>query len=129
MLGFVLDMEGPAGRSAAFQSVLCSARCGQLKLMAVPALGETGTEVLDFDHFFRVESGAGEAVIDGAVTEIRGGFAILAPAGSAHNIINTGEVPLTLYALEASPNHLENPGHRLPGPAEGEVAGPTPNGE
>jgi mannose-6-phosphate isomerase-like protein (cupin superfamily) len=82
-----------------------------MKLMAVPALGETGAEVHGFDHFFRVESGSGEVVIDGVVTEIRGGFAILVPAGSTHNLINTGEVPLTLYAVEASPNHGENPGH------------------
>jgi mannose-6-phosphate isomerase-like protein (cupin superfamily) len=105
MLGFVQDLEGPAGRSAAFRSALCSAHCGQLRLVAVPPLGETGTEVHDFDHFFRVESGTGEAVIDGVVTAVRGGFAILAPAGSTHNLINTGEVPLTLYALETSPNH------------------------
>jgi mannose-6-phosphate isomerase-like protein (cupin superfamily) len=48
------------------------------------------------------------------VTPIRGGFAILVPAGSTHNLINTGEVPLTLYTLEASPNHGENPGHHPP---------------
>jgi mannose-6-phosphate isomerase-like protein (cupin superfamily) len=118
MIGFVQDMEGLAGRSEEFRRVLCSARCGQLVLMAVPPRGQTGAEVHDFDHFFRVESGAGEAVIDGVATAIRGGFAILVPAGSTHNLINTGEVPLTLYALDAPPHHRENPGHQPPAPAE-----------
>jgi mannose-6-phosphate isomerase-like protein (cupin superfamily) len=112
MLAFVQDLEGPAGQRAEFWSDLCSSRGGQLRLMAVPALGETGIVVHDFDHFYRVESGAGEAVIDGVVTAIRGGFAILAPAGSPHNLINTGEVPLTVYSMESSPNHRDTPGHQ-----------------
>lgn len=51
------------------------------------------------------EQGSGEAVLDGVRTEIRAGFAVLVSAGTNHNIINTGTVPLKLYTLYAPPNH------------------------
>jgi mannose-6-phosphate isomerase-like protein (cupin superfamily) len=57
------------------------------------------------DQFFRVEEGTGEAVLDGVRTTIRTGFAVVIPAGTTHNIINTDSVPLKLYSLYAPPNH------------------------
>jgi mannose-6-phosphate isomerase-like protein (cupin superfamily) len=41
-------------------------------------------------------------------TAIRAGFAIVVPAGANHNIINTGSVPLKLYA---PPNHRDGVVH------------------
>ena len=51
-----------------------------------------GAEVHKLDQFF-VEEGTGEAVLDGVRTTIRAGFAVLVPAGTKHNIINTGSAP------------------------------------
>jgi len=64
-------------------------------------------EVHRLDQFFRVEAGTGEAVLDGVRTAIRAGFAVLVPAGTNHNIINTGSVPLKLYTIYAPPNHRD----------------------
>ena len=75
--------------------------------MALEPRGEIGAEVHELDQFFRVEEGTGEAVLDGVRTAIRAGFAVLVPAGTHHNIINTGNVPLKLYTLYAPPNHRD----------------------
>ena len=75
--------------------------------MALKPNEEIGAEVHKLDQFFRVEEGSGEAVLDGVRTEIKAGFAVVAPAGAKRNIINTGNVPLKLYTLNAPPNHRD----------------------
>ena len=72
---------------------------------------EIGAEVHKLDQFFRVEEGSGEAVLDGVRTEIRAGFAVLVPAGTNHNIINTASVPMKLYTLYSPPNHRDGVVH------------------
>lgn len=59
------------------------------------------------DQFFRIEEGTGEAVLDDVCTVISAGFAVLIPAGTIHNIINTGTVPLKLYTIYSPPNHRD----------------------
>jgi mannose-6-phosphate isomerase-like protein (cupin superfamily) len=86
--------------------------------MALKPKEEIGAEVHKLDQFFRVEKGSGEAVIDGVRTKIRGGFAVVVPAGTNHNIINTGRVPLKLYTLYAPPNHRDGVVHHTRHDAE-----------
>jgi mannose-6-phosphate isomerase-like protein (cupin superfamily) len=86
--------------------------------MALKPGEEIGAEVHELDQFFRVEEGAGEAVLDGARTTIRAGFAVVVPAGANHNIVNTGDVPLKLYTLYAPPNHRDGVVHRTRAEAE-----------
>ena len=118
MKGFVQDIEGLAVRNADFRQVLYTAKHCQLVLMALKPQEEIGAEVHKLDQFFRVEQGTGEAVLDGVRTEIRAGFAVLVPAGTNHNIINTGTVPLKLYTLYAPPNHRDGVVHRNRADAE-----------
>lgn len=59
------------------------------------------------DQFFRLEEGTGEAVLDGVRTVISSGYAVLVPAETNHNIINTGSVPLMRFKLYAPPNHRD----------------------
>jgi mannose-6-phosphate isomerase-like protein (cupin superfamily) len=65
-----------------------------------------------------VEEGTGEAVLDGVHSKISAGFAVLVPAGTNHNIINTGSVPLKLYTLYAPPNHRDGVVHHTRAEAE-----------
>jgi mannose-6-phosphate isomerase-like protein (cupin superfamily) len=111
MKGFVQDIEGLATRNEEFRKVLYTAKSSQLVLMSLKPQEEIGAEVHHLDQFFRVESGSGEAVIDGVGTPIRAGFAVLVPAGAKHNIINTGTGPLKLYSLYAPPNHRDGVVH------------------
>jgi mannose-6-phosphate isomerase-like protein (cupin superfamily) len=121
MKGFVQDIEGLAIGNDDFRRVLYTAKHCQLVLMALKPNEEIGAEVHKLDQFFRVEAGSGEAVLDGVRTEIRTGFAVLVPAGSKHNIINTGSVPLKLYTLYAPPNHRDGVVHATRADAEGDA--------
>src|SRR6478752_1659967 len=112
MKGFVQDIEGLAVKNDEFRRVLYTAKHCQLVLMALKPGEEIGAEVHTLDQFFRVEQGTGEAVLDGVRTAIRPGFAVVVPAGTNHNIINTGSVPLKLYTLYAPPNHRDGVFHR-----------------
>lgn len=77
-------------------------------LMALQPCEEIGEEVHeDRDQFFRVEKGEGEVWIDGRKTKVESDIAIVVPAGSRHNIRNTGEQPLKLYTLYAPPQHAD----------------------
>jgi mannose-6-phosphate isomerase-like protein (cupin superfamily) len=118
MKGFVQDIENLAVKNADFRRVLYTAKHCQLVLMALKPHEEIGAEVHTLDQFFRVEDGEGEAVLDGVRTPIRGGFAVVVPAGTNHNIINTGSAPLTLYTLYAPPNHRDGVVHRTRAEAE-----------
>ena len=118
MKGFVQDIEARAIENTDFRRVLYTAGKCQLVVMALEPGGEIGMEVHTLDQFFRVEEGAGEAVLDGVRTAIRAGFAVLVPAGASHNIINTGNVALKLYTLYAPPNHRDAVVHRTRQEAE-----------
>lgn len=118
MKGFVQDIEGLAVGNADFRRVLYTAKHCQLVLMALKPGEEIGAEVHKLDQFFRVEEGAGEAVLDGVRTTIRAGFAVVVPAGANHNIVNTGKVPLKLYTLYAPPNHRDGVVHHTRAEAE-----------
>ena len=107
MKGYVQDIEGLAVKNDDFRRVLYTAKHCQLVLMALKAKEDIGEEVHTLDQFFRVEEGEGEAVLDGVRTPIRAGFAVVVPAGTRHNIVNTASVPLKLYTLYAPPNHQD----------------------
>ena len=118
MRGFVADIEGLAVKNDEFRRVLYTAKHCQLVVMALKPKEEIGTEVHKLDLFFRVEEGTGEAVLDGVRTVIRAGFAVVVPAGTNHNIINIGSVPLKLYTLYAPPNHRDGVIHHTRAEAE-----------
>jgi mannose-6-phosphate isomerase-like protein (cupin superfamily) len=116
--GFVQDIESLAVGNTEFRRVLYTAKNSQLVLMALKPREEIGMEVHKLDQFFRVEEGSGEAVLDGVRTKIKAGYAVLVPAGTKHNIVNTGGVPLKLYTLYSPPNHRDGVVHHTRADAE-----------
>jgi len=118
MKGFVQDIESLSVKNTDFRRVLYTAKSCQLVIMALKPKEEIGAEVHKLDQFFRVEEGSGEAVLDGVRTVIRAGFAVLVPAGTNHNIINTGSAPLKLYTIYSPPNHRDGVVHHTRAKAE-----------
>ena len=118
MKGYVQDIESLAIKNVEFRRVVYTAKNSQLVLMALKPKEEIGMEVHKLDQFFRVEEGSGDAVLDGVRTAIRAGFAVVIPAGTNHNIINTGTVPMKLYTLYAPPNHRDGVVHHTRAEAE-----------
>jgi mannose-6-phosphate isomerase-like protein (cupin superfamily) len=118
MKGFVQNIEDISNRNKEFRKVLYTAENIQLVVMSLNPKEEIGLEVHELDQFFRVEEGTGEALLEEVSTNISAGFAVLVPAGTKHNIINTGNVPLKLYTLYAPPNHRDGVVHHTRAEAE-----------
>jgi len=64
------------------------------------------------DQFFRVDQGSGLVIINKEEHKIEDGFAIVVPAGSEHNLINTGDTDLKLYTVYSPANHPEGTIHK-----------------
>jgi mannose-6-phosphate isomerase-like protein (cupin superfamily) len=111
MKGFAQDIEQAAVENQDFRRVLYTAQHCQLVVMSLKPGEEIGMEVHDVDQFFRVEEGAGEAVLDGVTRAVQDGFALVVPAGARHNIVNTGSTALKLYTLYAPPHHRDGVVH------------------
>ncbi|HEX9002329.1 MAG TPA: cupin domain-containing protein [Blastocatellia bacterium] len=118
MKGYVQNIEGITIKNEEFRQVLYTAKNCQLVVMALKPGEEIGSELHQLDQFFRVEEGSGEAVLDDVRTAISAGFAVIVPAGTNHNIINTGGAPLKLYTLYAPPNHKDKVVHHTRADAE-----------
>jgi mannose-6-phosphate isomerase-like protein (cupin superfamily) len=118
MKGFIQNIEGITVKNEEFRRVVYTARNCQLVVMALKPKEEIGMEVHKLDQFFRVEEGTGEAILNDVRTVISAGFAVLVPAGTNHNIINTGSVPMKLYTIYAPPNHRDGIVHRTRAEAE-----------
>ncbi len=101
MNGFVDDIEKLAEGNDDFRHVLYTGNYLQLVLMSLRPGEEIGDEVhKDRDQFFRVEKGEGQIVIDGKTHTIKSDDAIVVPAGSRHNLINTsGPIAQALHAV------------------------------
>mgnify|MGYP003393362390 CR=1 FL=1 len=81
--------------------------------MSLKSGEEIGEEVHMLDQFLRVESGEGKAVLNGVSHDISDGFAIIVPAGTLHNIINTSsDKPMKLYMVYSPPNHKDGTIHK-----------------
>lgn len=118
MKGFIKNIESLAVKNDDFRRVLYTAKHSQLVVMSLAPSEEIGEEVHKLDQFFRVEEGTGEAILDGLPTAISSGFAVIVPAGTNHNIINTGLVPMKLYTLYSPPNHRDGVIHHTRKDAE-----------
>ena len=119
MKGFVDDIEELTEDNKDFRRVLYTGQKLQLVLMTLQPGEEIGGEVhADTDQFFRVEKGKGEVVIDGKTTKIKSDTAIIIPAGTRHNIKNTGDKPLKIYTLYAPPEHIDGTVHATKADAE-----------
>ncbi|MGC8981702.1 MAG: cupin domain-containing protein [Minisyncoccia bacterium] len=108
MKGYFDNIEKVTKENNNFRKVLYTGRYMQLVVMSLRPNEEIGEEVHGLDQFLRVEEGEGRAIVDDQVYEIRDGSAIIVPAGTKHNIINTSsEKPLKLYTIYAIPNHRD----------------------
>lgn len=95
-----------------FRTALWTGECLQLTLMSIKVGSDIGVEMHNnLDQFIRVESG--NAVVKmgkcrdnlNFVKQIDSNYALIIPAGTWHNIINTGKTTLKLYSIYAPPQH------------------------
>ncbi len=95
-----------------FREVVYTAPHCQIVLMTIKVGEEIGVETHEKnDQFFRIESGSGKAILEGKEYALTDGTALLVPAGTEHNIINTGSVPLRFYTIYAPAHHIDGRVH------------------
>ncbi len=119
MKGFVTNIEKDALKNNYFREVLYTAKYCQLVVMSLNPKEDIGEETHKLDQFIRCEQGVGKAVLDGVEHEMNAGVAVLVPAGTKHNIVNTSpSEAMKLYTLYAPPNHLDGVVHKTKADAQ-----------
>lgn len=114
MTGYVGNIEEATLNNPNFRQVVFTGPHSQLVLMSLSPNEDIGTEVHPgVDQFFRVEKGEGKVVMNGEEQLIKDGSAIVIPAGTEHNIINTStDLPLKLYTIYTPPQHKDGVIHQ-----------------
>lgn len=89
-----------------FRRVVATGPHSQVVLMCLQRGEAIGEEVHeDTDQVFIVAKGSGEAVVAGARQPLEKGSLLLVPAGTRHDVRNTGEKRLRLVTIYAPPHH------------------------
>ena len=110
---FVDNIDKITLENSNFRKVIATNGYSQLVLMSLKPMEDIGMETHpNVDQFFRVEKGMGKAILNGTEYEFSDGFAIVIPAGTEHNIINTSETDeLKLYTIYSPANHPDGTIH------------------
>jgi mannose-6-phosphate isomerase-like protein (cupin superfamily) len=109
-----------------FRQVLFTGKHIQLVVMCLGPGEDIGDEVHpNVDQFFRIEQGEGKFVFNERQERpVRNGDAVVVPAGTYHNVINTSKTaPLKLYTLYSPPNHPDGTVHKTRAEADAAEAG------
>ncbi|SFP46039.1 cupin domain-containing protein [Salibacterium halotolerans] len=109
---YVLNINEATKQNQTFRTTLWTGDHLQVTVMSIPPGSDIGLEVHpDVDQFLRIEEG--EGLVRMGDTEDHVFFqrrvfdddAVMVPAGTWHNLINTGNMPLKLYTIYAPPEH------------------------
>lgn len=114
MTGFVGNIEELTLANSYFRQVIFTGKYCQLVVMSLLPKEEIGVEThATVDQFFRIDKGQGKIIINGEESIISNGSAIVVPAGTEHNLINTSESEdLKLYTVYSPPNHPDGKIHK-----------------
>ena len=123
MTGYTGNIENLTSENTYFRQVLFTGQHTQLVLMCLQANEEIGEEVHETtDQFFRIEEGNGRVVMNGEERMIQDGDAIIVPAGTKHNVINTSsEKQLKLYTLYSHAHQKDGVIHKTKSEAEADT--------
>lgn len=111
--GYVGNIEEKTLGNEYFREVIFTAPHSQLVVMVLQPGEEIGMETHpEHDQFFRFESGRGEVVLNGEKTSVGNGFAVVIPAGTEHNVINTGSEVMKLYTIYSPAEHKDGTVHK-----------------
>jgi mannose-6-phosphate isomerase-like protein (cupin superfamily) len=121
MKSYVGNIEKISVKNKYFRKVLHTGKHLQLVAMSLQPKEEIGNEMhKGVDQFFRIEEGRAKFVFAGKeVHLVAAGGAVVVPAGTYHNVINTSATkPLKLYTIYTPPNHKAGTIHRTRAAAE-----------
>lgn len=109
---FAMNIEAVAKQNTNFRTALWTGSHLQVTLMSLNPGEDIGLELHPrLDQFLRVEQGEGLVQMGKSMNnltfreKVADGYAIIIPAGTWHNLRNTGNIPLKLYSIYAPPQH------------------------
>ena len=112
------DIEVATVGNTTYRTVAWTGKYLQVTLMSIPVNSSIGLEVHpETDQFLRVDAGSGRCVMgptEDEVTftqDVEDGWSIQVPAGMWHDVVNTGDEPLQLYAIYAPVHHAQGKVH------------------
>ncbi|MFL0361578.1 cupin domain-containing protein [Pseudobacillus sp. 179-B 2D1 NHS] len=109
---FVVNIDKATNQNNTFRTALWTGKNLQVTLMSIGVGKDIGLEVHPtVDQFLRIEEGQG--MVQAGNTKdnlyfeerVHEDYAIMIPAGTWHNVINTGNKPMKLYSIYAPPEH------------------------
>lgn len=107
-----------------FRRVVDTGEHEQVVAMTLKVGEDIGAEVHPTtDQVFIFVAGMGEAVLDGESRTFDEGDLVFVRAGTQHNIINRGSIPLRLITIYAPPQHAPGTVHRTKAEAEAAESG------
>jgi mannose-6-phosphate isomerase-like protein (cupin superfamily) len=121
MLEYVGPIEKQTLANTYFRQVLYTGPHTQLVVMCLQPGEEIGDEVhSNVDQFFRIEQGEAKFVFNEKKEYlVHDGGAVVVPAGTYHNVINTSKTAqLKLYTLYSPPNHPDKTVHKTKAEAD-----------
>lgn len=106
------NLSAAVKRNHDFRRVLHTGERTQVVAMALPPGVDIGAEThRRVEQLLFIQSGHGEAVLNGKIETLVPGDVVVVPAGTKHNVINTGHVPLKLFTIYSPPNHIDGRVH------------------
>jgi len=115
---YVVDIEKDTLENTNFRTTRWTGKNIQMTLMSIPIGGDVGLEVHEtHDQFLRLEQGKGRVEMGDTKDnldfqqDVGADFAVFVPAGVWHNITNTGDEPMKLYAIYGPPDHRHGTVH------------------
>jgi mannose-6-phosphate isomerase-like protein (cupin superfamily) len=113
------DIVERARRNTWFREVLVTGSHSQVVVMAIQPGEEIGLEThADVDQVLVFVTGEGIAILDGQRSRVAAGRMVHVPAGTEHNIMNTGTTEMHLYTIYAPPEHAPGTIHRTKAEAD-----------
>ncbi len=116
---FVVNIDEATKQNSNYRTALWTGDNLQVTLMSIKVGGDIGLEIHPtVDQFIRIEEGQGMVKMGDKKDQLNyqervyDDFAIMIPAGKWHNVINTGDKPLKLYAIYAPPEHPRGTVHK-----------------
>lgn len=116
---YVLNIEELTINNSNFRTAIWTGKDLQMTLMSIPAGGDIGLESHpDNDQFLRIESGSAKVMMGPSADQLdfettaKDDDGIFIPAGTWHNIINTGDTPLKLYSIYGPAHHTSGTIHQ-----------------
>jgi len=113
MPGYKGNIEEETLKNDNFRKVLFTGPNSQLVVMSLKPGEDIGAEVHEgHDQFIRIDQGQGKFVLGDEETEVGDGWAMVVPAGTNHNVINTGEGDMKIYTIYSPPEHPDGTIHK-----------------